>query len=286
MSVRYSVNQNDEDAKDQGHSQQGSGKSSRVAGFSSSNVGADDSSQQDARKPGRGSLDPEPLEKTGELHLGTTPYEEMSHESVTNGMYEGQGGCSTCRERHSKLNDLHRALCNTLVKPVEDGKRNDGFIPDIICILPTYLDGRGNVSAIELDDGCQFTYDHSSIQTGRDILRFYMWDYEEMRRKYYDATGRSQSMPIVIPSRDLVLTPMKFRTPRTKNDGSMGYIADKFIHRVDRIVENRQFKGLRVTLTTGSQVIVQMTLTNFNQQLRHARYFMFYLHDHGIYPRW
>lgn len=157
------------------------------------------------------------------------------------------------------------------------------WVPSLVQFQPMYELGYGNVSKVELENGTIFPYRHSSIRTHRDVARYYAMDLFEMRNLYRTATSRSLSVPIVIASRDLVFVPLRVRTPRTKNDGCMGYIGHRFIADVSRIVTGRKFEGLCITLTTGTEVFVDMTKPGFEQQLKDAKYFMYYLRERQIY---
>ena len=159
----------------------------------------------------------------------------------------------------------------------------DGWIPSLVQFQPVYELGYGNASKVELEDGTKFHYRHSSARTRRDIARYYAIDLSEMRHLYRVATSRSLSVPIVIASRDLVLVPVRTRTPQTKNDGCIGYIGHRFIRDVSRIVTGKKFDGLCITLTTGSEVFVDLTKQSFEQQLKDAKYFMYYLRERGLY---
>ncbi|QSO51141.1 hypothetical protein JZ785_20125 [Alicyclobacillus curvatus] len=161
---------------------------------------------------------------------------------------------------------------------------NEAWIPQVVMWLPMYESGYGNASKVALEDGRSFIYKHSSAQTWADILRFYAVDKAEYRNLYREVTGRSQSVPIVVPSRGLVLVPAKIRVPRVKNDGAIGYIAERFIHHVNRVVEGHEYAGLRITLTTGAEALVQMSPKNFQEVLKNARYFMYQLSVHKVYP--
>ncbi len=162
--------------------------------------------------------------------------------------------------------------------------KSEGWIPEVILWLPMYEAGYGNASKVVREDGRAFVYKHSSPQTWNDVLRFYAVDKVEYRNLYRVATGRSQSVPIVVPSRGLVLIPIKIRSPRVKNDGAIGYIADRFIKDFERVVENGEYIGLRIRLTTGTEVLAQMSLKNFLEQQRSAKYFMYFLAEHKVYP--
>ena len=159
----------------------------------------------------------------------------------------------------------------------------DWWIPLLVQFQPMYELGYGNVSKVELENGTTFHYRHSCARTKKDVAHYYAMDLWDMRNLYRTATSRSLSVPIVIASRDLVFVPLRMRTPRTRNDGSVGYIGHRFIADVSRIVTGKKFDGLCITLTTGSEVFVDMTKQCFEQQLKDAKYFMYYLWERRVY---
>jgi hypothetical protein len=152
------------------------------------------------------------------------------------------------------------------------------WIPKVILWSPAYLKGYGDGSYVHMEDGGEFYLGCSASRVYQAVANYYGFDVAQMRRHYVAATRHSQSVPLPIVRRNAMLIPFKARCPECRNDGATGYIADRFIERVDKLsLADQDAPGIRIRLVTGMEVTAPMTVEAFAERRQRANYFRYYL---------
>lgn len=200
---------------------------------------------------------------------------------------EGELNNQVIEEGASKMsiegsNNTTAADCKLRLKLPKRGRpTDDSWFPHIMTWIPAYFGGFGNTSLVQLRDASRFHYGHSSVQTARDVNRYYQIDVGERRYQYQHATKRWQSVPIVLPSLDAFYIPVKARAGddlKTKRDGTIGYVAADAVVSIEPIRGcGRGVDGLRMHLVTGDFLDLAMSRAHYEEQYRCAQNFMAWL---------
>ena len=156
------------------------------------------------------------------------------------------------------------------------------WVPVLEAFVPVYLDGYGNATLI-YTDSMRFYVGMTAVRVYRTIARYYSIDIASLRRHFAAATHKSQSMPLVLSPRKLILIPFRARTPRYKNDGAIGYVADQCIRDIEPVaLKGRHAEGIRIVLQSGAEIVAPTSEELFGRHWQVARYFHYYLHTHTL----
>jgi hypothetical protein len=135
---------------------------------------------------------------------------------------------------------------------------------------PVYLPNCGNASLIYLSDGSGLYVGWSAQRVEQEVNQFYDIKVESRRGKYKQLMGGSQTMPIVIHSRNTVYVGLKTRSrPQSKHDGVTGHIATKHI----KCVHPRTMGVTQIELISGQMVQVEFGENTVNHHIRDANTF-------------
>ncbi|QQE78743.1 hypothetical protein [Alicyclobacillus sp. SO9] len=156
--------------------------------------------------------------------------------------------------------------------PAED------WVPHIIGCEPVYLAGYGNAALITLDNAAQKVFGRGVSWIQREIHRYHGIDETEIRRKFQRYVNMYQSVPVIVPRRDLVLFAVKTRIPQHHNDGATGFVANTAVQTIEFI----SHKKSRIQLETGQHMDVLMSADAVRKRKSTAELFAFMLHRDGI----
>jgi len=155
------------------------------------------------------------------------------------------------------------------------------WVPRVSVWEPMYVKDYGSVCLMTGTDGAHAYYGASSRWVYDTVLEFYERDFHTMRKDYRRCTGQSQSVPVPVPQRDLILFAVKTRHTEKQgqahNDGAFGYVADTCIRHVEEIEPTK----LRVSLATNHEVEVLMTRDSFEAQRHRAEHFRLWMKNRG-----
>ncbi|SMB88580.1 ComK protein [Desulfonispora thiosulfatigenes DSM 11270] len=108
------------------------------------------------------------------------------------------------------MNHSANAICNNL--------------PEIQALLPIYTEDGGNSTEVCLVNGKRLISPKKTKTILKNIAESYTKDVSLIRRKYGSLIGRKHQAPLpLIP--DLILVPLKFRSPIGKDEGALCYIS-------------------------------------------------------------
>jgi hypothetical protein len=156
------------------------------------------------------------------------------------------------------------------------------WVPFVEGWEPVYLRDFGDATRVLMEDGSQMYLGIGGNSLYRLVAGYHGIDVDKMRLHFNDATGRSQSMPLAIPSREIVLFPYKARRPKAKNDAAFGYVSDSHIKSLEVITGLR--RSLRIIMKSGHELIAPTSLGNFKAVRKDAGAFLLYLHRNKIVP--
>lgn len=156
------------------------------------------------------------------------------------------------------------------------------WVPIVEAWEPVYLYNYGNACLLYLENGLRMYLGTTSLRIFRIVAAFYAIDVPEMRKHFTSATSRSQSIPLAISARKLVLFAYKSRCPDIKNDGAVAYVADRCIEKLEPSLDSK--RELYITLKSGHVLTTVVRADHFAYLRRTAGFFLYYLHTNKILP--
>ncbi|MGZ4031712.1 MAG: hypothetical protein ACXVP5_09125 [Tumebacillaceae bacterium] len=146
-------------------------------------------------------------------------------------------------------------------------EETENFIGELAMLLPVYVEGGGDMTKVVLRAGTSWLDPRPVPAVLRQIARYFGVDLTAVRERYGDILGRKLHVPIPLAPQ-LVLMPLKMRTPRIQKDGTTGYIATDVVQRVIPDVESTRCK---LEVEGNGRVECLQSSEFAKQQLRNAR---------------
>lgn len=109
----------------------------------------------------------------------------------------------------------------------------------VIGFMPMYIDDYGNCTKIILEESEKIYYKSAKSFLNK-MCRYYFLDLNEVKKYYGRILAIKHLVPIPFDNR--VFIPIKYRIPRCKNDGAMGYLD------MDSIEDIRDDSGTKIIL--------------------------------------
>lgn len=97
------------------------------------------------------------------------------------------------------------------------------LMKQIAAIVPVYGESGGNSTRVYTMDGKVFEVDRRMKTVLKKIVNYFSKDLTQLSMKYGSLLQCSQSAPLPLYSR-LVLVPLKMRRPQFEKDGATGYV--------------------------------------------------------------
>ena len=129
---------------------------------------------------------------------------------------------------------------------------------DVVGFLPIYKDDIGNCTRVLLENG-EIIYKNSLKSFLNRLCKYYFLDLKEIQLYYGEILGAKNTVPI--PFDKKVFMPVKYRKPRVKNDGAIGYLWIDYIEDFKRkgskvdigLIDGRRFfllPALKISTST------------------------------------
>lgn len=93
----------------------------------------------------------------------------------------------------------------------------------IVCLLPSYEKGLGNITKVLLKSGREILYHQSLESTLKSICNYFCLHLRLIRKRQQNLLDCKYYLPLPL-HKDLLLFPIKTRIPKIKNDASVAYI--------------------------------------------------------------
>lgn len=139
------------------------------------------------------------------------------------------------------------------------------FREDMMAIIPTYVDSKGNCTTVHRKDFDPLVLDKTIKTIIRLIGKYYMIDLNSMKKRYSPLLSSRNLIPIPL-SRTDILIPFKTRVPMYKNDGAFSYINMKYIKEI-----KKNDSTTIVILNNGLEVDCLCSLDTVNKHLRNGK---------------
>src|SRR5690554_434677 len=93
----------------------------------------------------------------------------------------------------------------------------------INCLIPVYDEFGGNSTEVWFEGGEKILIPHKTKTVLKNLAKIFAVDISQLKRKYGVLIGKKISTPLAFHP-DLILIPIKFRKPYSKDEGATGYI--------------------------------------------------------------
>lgn len=137
----------------------------------------------------------------------------------------------------------------------------------IAALLPTYQEGRGNLTRIIKLDGSEVLLDKNIKGVIKRLARLYLLDLSSIAETYGKILGRANLIPIPL-THNLVLIPLKTITPLLPGDSAYGYFSFTAIKKIQGC-QDKEYKS-RVILRSGIEIKLVSTEKTVLKQLKNA----------------
>lgn len=139
------------------------------------------------------------------------------------------------------------------------------FNEELMCILPRYVDCKGNCTILYSLKREPLIVEKSLRTVLRLIGKHYMLDLREIKKRYGPLVTAPNLVPIPFSKED-VFVPFKVRVPMYRNDGAFGYINMKYIERI-----SKDKNSSLIYLSNGMRIKCLSSLQTVKKHMRNGK---------------
>lgn|GEM_PF-5018383 len=140
------------------------------------------------------------------------------------------------------------------------------------------LEALGAHCHVTKEDGREMYLGCGSKSLLSTVCQYYHIDYVSLRRSYELYAFRHLNVPLFLPTRDLVLVPVRTRKASSHNENVSGYVANTAIDELEPLAATQT----RIYLKTGLYLDASLSLRSVRDRIARAEQFAYRLRRNQI----